>query len=268
MNILFSIITVSYNSEKTIERTIQSILKQSYENFEYIVVDGKSSDATISIVDSYLLKFNGRLHYISEADSGIYNAMNKGISRAKGDIVAIVNSDDWLENNALQIVADNIQSHALNLKTPFLIAGQMNFHYDNGTIQVMKTNEKKYLYYAKQYRMGLNHPATFVSRITYDIVGVFDENLKLYADCDFILRCKKMNVQVCFLDDILTNMADGGASNVYSSQGIKDRRYVLHKYARNRMEYYSMLTSAYVIRFIELLTPYSLKKLIRKRRNS
>lgn len=267
MKILFSIITVSYNSEKTIERTIQSVLNQSYKNFEYIVIDGKSSDTTLSIIQSYVSKFDGRLNYVSEVDSGIYNAMNKGISKAKGDVVAIVNSDDWLESNALQIVADSIQSHNLNLEIPFLIAGQMNFHYKNGTIQVMRTNEKKYVYYAKKYRMGVNHPATFVSKLTYDTIGVFDENLKLHADCDFILRCKKRNIQVCFLDDILTNMADGGASNVYSSQGIKDRQYVLHKYARNRMEYYTMLMSSYIIRFADLLIPYSLKKLIRRMNN-
>lgn len=98
----FSIITISYNSESSIERTIKSVLSQSYKNYEYIVVDGGSIDKTIDIIKQYEPLFEGRMKWVSEPDKGIYNAMNKGVSRSDGDIIGIVNSDDWLEEESLQ----------------------------------------------------------------------------------------------------------------------------------------------------------------------
>ena len=86
-----SIITVTFNSEKTINDTIQSVLMQSYSNIEYIIIDGKSNDSTLGIVKEYIPLFSGRLKYISEKDSGIYDAMNKGIKLASGDIIGIIN---------------------------------------------------------------------------------------------------------------------------------------------------------------------------------
>ena len=87
-----SIITVCFNSEKTIEDTIKSVLKQSYKNYEYIIVDGKSTDNTLNIIKKYEGKFDGRLKYISEKDKGIYDAMNKGIKMSAGDIIGLINS--------------------------------------------------------------------------------------------------------------------------------------------------------------------------------
>ena len=104
MNPKISIITVCYNSEKTIERTISSVITQSYRNYEYIIIDGLSSDKTIYIVKKY--SEDNNIFFISEKDNGIYNAMNKGISFATGDIICLLNSDDWLEKDALKIVAN------------------------------------------------------------------------------------------------------------------------------------------------------------------
>lgn len=94
-NLKISLITTSYNSETTISDTLSSVLFQSYSNIEYIIVDGGSSDETISIIKEYEPLFNGRLKWISEKDDGIYDAMNKGIQMASGDIVGILNSDDF-----------------------------------------------------------------------------------------------------------------------------------------------------------------------------
>ena len=106
MNMKISIITVCYNSEKTIKNTIDSVLSQTYKNYEYIIIDGKSTDNTVNLIKKYQKKFDNKLKYISEKDNGIYDAMNKGVLRAIGGIIGIVNSDDWLEPKALDIVAE------------------------------------------------------------------------------------------------------------------------------------------------------------------
>ena len=103
-----SLITVCYNSEETIKDTIESVLKQTYRNYEYIIIDGKSKDKTLDIIKSYEKKFDSKLKYISESDEGLYDAMNKGIALATGDIIGILNSDDILyDKNVFQNVVDN-----------------------------------------------------------------------------------------------------------------------------------------------------------------
>ena len=145
----YSIITVSYNSKKTIERTIKSVLAQSEKDYEYIIIDGDSKDGTIDIVKYYEPLFEGRLRWISEPDKGIYNAMNKGISMAKGDVIGIVNSDDWLEMDALITISEAINTLRINTKTSFVLTGVMRFHYKDGSIQVIRRTYEQFLSGAK-----------------------------------------------------------------------------------------------------------------------
>ena len=106
-----TIITVCYNSEKTIKDTIESVLAQNYKNFEYIIIDGKSKDNTVDIIKSYEPKFNGKMKWISEKDKGIYDAMNKGVKLASGDIIGLINADDILAtSNAFQIIVDTFKN--------------------------------------------------------------------------------------------------------------------------------------------------------------
>ena len=101
-----SLITVTYNSSKTLLDTLQSVLNQTYSDIEYIIVDGASKDSTVSIIEEYEPKFNGRMKWISEPDKGLYDAMNKGIRMATGDVVGILNSDDlFMDNNVLADIA-------------------------------------------------------------------------------------------------------------------------------------------------------------------
>lgn len=263
MQIRFSIITVSYNSSHTIGRTIESVLAQTYDSFEYIVVDGCSVDNTIEIVRSYEKSFEGKLYYISEQDSGIYNAMNKGIRMATGDIIGIVNSDDWLEKDALQNLLDYMMTSQIDVSSSFILTGAMNFHYKKGGIQLMQATKERFTSYIQKYRMGLNHPATFVSKKVYEEVGLFDEKLKLYADADFIMRCYKSGVPIYFLKNILSNMADGGASNKISKQSLLDRKYILKKYSENRWEYFSFYCQSILLYCIKAILPTSVLKMVR-----
>ena len=114
-NLKISLITTSYNSETTISDTLSSVLFQSYSNIEYIIVDGGSSDETISIIKEYEPLFNGRLKWVSEKDDGIYDAMNKGIQMASGDIVGILNSDDFFtSDNVLAAIITEFDRYSLD----------------------------------------------------------------------------------------------------------------------------------------------------------
>lgn len=136
----FSIITVCFNSATTIERTIKSILNQNFSDYEYIIVDGGSTDETIGIIKKYEPLFQGRLKWKSESDKGIYDAMNKGILRSEGTIIGIVNSDDWLEYDTLQTVWEENRYCEHSNRT--IIAGEILFHYSSGSTQLYPTTQK------------------------------------------------------------------------------------------------------------------------------
>ncbi len=230
MNPDFTIITVSYNSEKTIERTIKSVLKQSYKNFEYIVVDGASTDQTNNIIESYKKPFNGNLTHVTESDSGIYDAMNKGIALAKGKIIGLLNSDDYYFNNTLAIVYDAYINS--NLKS--VITGELIFKTKDGE-QLLKTSEKRFIKKTKHYKNGVRHPATFVPKIIYEKVGLFNLDYKIAADAELMFRIYKAHYDFKFINQPLLVMSDGGISNSKGITGqiLSEKRHLLKSYCPN-----------------------------------
>lgn len=254
----FSVITVCYNSKQTIERTIKSVLAQSYEDYEYIIVDGNSMDGTIDIIKRYEPLFCGKLRWTSESDTGIYNAMNKGILMAHGEIIGIVNSDDWLELDALETLAEVLKDNPDNKNK--ILTGEMLFHYVDGTTQHFPTSYKRYEYYSKRYRMGINHPATFVPKKIYDKIGLFDEDFKLYADADFVIRCYEAGVGVCFINKVLSNMCDGGASNCVSKKMLDDSLLKIRKHAKSPVELWYMTINTYFMYYLRKMVPNSYMK--------
>ena len=109
-----TIITVCYNAEKTIKDTLESVLSQNYDNYEYLIIDGKSKDSTLSIVKEYEKKFKGKLKWVSERDKGLFDAMNKGIKLANGKIIGIINSDHILAHpNVLKSEVEKIKKQCL-----------------------------------------------------------------------------------------------------------------------------------------------------------
>ena len=258
----FSIITICYNSEATIERTLKSVLAQSYTDFEYIIVDGASKDDTMEIVRRYEPLFEGKMKWKSEPDKGIYDAMNKGIKMAMGDIIGIVNSDDWLETDALSLV--NRKYIENGLRKDCLYCGGIRF-YQDGKTKDMKVNLTSFYKQASLYIMsGIRHPATFVPRKVYEWVGVFNDKMRLSADQDFILRCHFGGVEIIPIENILSNMAAGGISTSGNKKSLQfscnDRKLMLKNFGKTGIEYfwlyYSWRLRGIIRRFIISLGIY------------
>lgn len=234
-----SVVTCSFNSEKTIERTIKSVLAQKFDDYEYIIVDGKSTDGTLDIIKRYEPLFNGKMHWISEKDHGIYDAMNKGIVKSAGDYIWLVNSDDYMEPNALQIISDLIQK-----KNPLVICGQVELFSEAGDKKqiVRITPDKSEMEFRKK-RMGIVHPATIVARNIYDKYDVYDDRFFISADMDWFLRIRENNVPIEFMDTILSNMSDGGISNQNDNikKRIHDWKILYKKHTKSKFEYWRFL---------------------------
>jgi len=198
-----SIITVSFNSEETITQTIESVLNQTYDNIEYIIVDGASADKTVQIAESYCEKFAVRgIEYrmVSEPDKGIYDAMNKGIGIASGKVVGMINSDDWYEIDALEKVA------AAYERTHFdVIFATVRIH-TNKAAFLKKPKIRRYI-----SSRHWNHPTMFVAKSVYNQELYALDNI--YDDFDFYLRMRKQNRNIVTIDDVLANFRFGGISN-------------------------------------------------------
>ena len=203
-----SIITVAYNSENTINQTIQSILNQTYENIEYIVVDGQSTDRTVDIVRAYGSKIS---KFVSEPDEGIFDALNKGISMATGDIIGILNSDDELAHkNVLKNVVDLMQKE--NVETIYGDLKYVSPEDNSKTKRYWKSGNYK----RRKFLYGWMppHPTFYVRREVYEKYGVFDTSLSSAADYELMLRfLYKHRVSAAYNNEVMVYMKTGGKSN-------------------------------------------------------
>lgn len=204
-----SIITVTYNSASTIEQTIQSVLNQSYTNIEYIIIDGVSTDGTLDILNRY----KGQIHKIvSEKDKGIYDALNKGIDLATGDVIGILHSDDfYMSSNVIENVANSINQNQCD-------ALYANLYY----VDKDDTNKIKRKWHSGNYSEGafLNgwmppHPTFFVRKEIYNKYGKFDLQFTSAADYELMLRLiHKNKIRLAYLNEFIVKMRIGGKSNV------------------------------------------------------
>lgn len=195
-----SIITVCFNSSKTIRKTFDSVLHQTYEDLEYLVVDGASTDGTIEIIKEYEPLFQGRMKWISEKDNGIYDAMNKGIRMSQGSLIGIINSDDYYEPDAVEIMVN-----ALTEERYQILYGAMRA-WKNGEEESISISSHKFL----KDRM-INHPSCFVTKAVYEDFGYFDTKYVSVADYDFMLRMSEKD-EVIFkpVYSIIANFTLGG----------------------------------------------------------
>lgn len=210
---MVSIITVCYNSAETIEDTIKSVIEQTYNNIEFIIIDGGSTDNTLSIIEKYRHKIST---FVSEPDAGIFDAMNKGIKMATGDIIGILNSDDFYKT------ADSLEE-VVNAFTGDTCAVYGDIEYVN------KTETNKIVRYWRsgnfsrrkmEYGWMPPHPAFFVRSEAYKKYGIFNTMFKISADYELMLRLLyKHGLKVKYLHKTLVKMRVGGASN----KSIKNR---------------------------------------------
>lgn len=218
--VMFSIITVTYNSEDTVRNTIESVLNQTYKNYEYIIVDGNSKDNTLNIIKEYEERFEGKLKYISEPDSGIYDAMNKGIRMAKGKIIGIINSDDWYEKEALENVINEYQGDDY-----IVYYGYMR------TIDKMNGKEIRCAIYSHEYieEMMINHPTVFVNKKVYEEFGLFNCEYKSSADYELMIRyVREKKIKFIPILKIQANFRTGGMSD--SSDALCETMKIKKKY--------------------------------------
>lgn len=204
---LVSVITVCLNSEETIERTIQSVMKQTYPNIEYIVIDGMSTDKTLEVIQKYKTEFSGNMTVISERDRGLYDAMNKGIQMAKGDMIALLNSDDWYEETTIDSV---IKAYNAAGTPPCIVYGMLR------RIKDEKEHSIQFMCADFLEAEGMCHSSCFISREAYEIVGLYDIHYKIASDFDLLLRMKRANVKFIPIYKILTNFSMGGASSKHA----------------------------------------------------
>ena len=197
---LISIITIVFNGVKHIEQCIQSVLQQDYPHYEYIIIDGGSTDGTLEIIERY--KSNIK-HIVSEKDKGIYDAMNKGLEISSGELIGIINADDYYEPDTLSFVSDCY----INEK-PQIIHGNM--------IRIDQRNNSTLLtpyFNRKPKDMWIYHPTVFVNRSAYATIGHFNTQYKIAADFDLMLRAHMHNMKFSYIDQPLANYRAGGKSS-------------------------------------------------------
>lgn len=221
-----SVITATYNSAATIHDTLESMLRQTYKEIEYLIVDGASTDETMQIVRSYEPLFEGKMRIVSEPDFGIYDAMNKGIARATGDVVGLLNSDDFYTTD------DVLERVAQAAEEPDLDAVYGDVHYvDASNLMRPVRYYSSANFTPERMRMGFMpaHPSFYCKRDCYKDFGTFDTSYKVAADFEHLLRLIYVHrISTRYLPFDFVTMRMGGAS----SSGFASHRCIMADHHR------------------------------------
>lgn len=246
---LLSIVTVVRNGERHIEQAIRSIHSQAYDNVEHIIVDGGSTDRTLEIVRAYEERID---YWVSEPDRGIYDAMNKGIGLSNGDLVGLLNSDDWYEDEAFAEVA---RVHTTGGGQDRIIAGKWRIVIDRMNLSIEAT--PSFRFYAG---MPLCHQAMFVPRAAYASVGLYNAEYRYAADLDMVLRLYIHRIPFVFSEKVLVHFRSTGASDRHYRESVREasciirlhlpyRTYLAYRIVRLKFEFLTR-AAAFLERFI------------------
>lgn len=215
---LVSVITVTLNAVRTIDRTIDSVRAQTHRAVEYIVIDGGSTDGTVDILVKRARDID---YWLSEPDRGISDAFNKGIVLAIGEYVAILNSDDWMEPDHLEIAIDVLE----NTRADFVF-GNLMLHATDGKASHLLLGEPNYERQLRHTMPTINHPSLVCRRAMYRTYGLFDVALSTAMDYEWLLRSHQAGAKGVYVPRLLVHMAMEGRSNADVTAGLAEVRRV------------------------------------------
>lgn len=222
-----SIITATFNSEKTLQDTLDSVLRQDYRNIEHIIIDGGSMDSTVDIIRAYASKTTSHsVKWVSEKDRGIYDAMNKGIAMATGDVIGILNSDDYFTSyDVVSKLAKPFEDETLDA-----VYGDIHFVHDGEPDKVTRYYSSK-IFSPFWVRFGFMpaHPSLYVRKEIYDKVGLYKLDYKIGADFEMVVRMFHVHkIKAHYINMDFVTMRNGGAS----TSGVQSHKLLLQEDAR------------------------------------
>jgi len=207
-NLTVSIITVSYNSVETISDTINSVLSQTYQNIEYIIIDGSSADGTIELVQSFGKRIS---KFLTQQDNGIYDAINKGIKIATGDIIGILNSDDFFYDDfVIEKIVKSFQENEIDA-----VIGDVQFVDPKKSSKIVRYYSSLH-FSPRKFRYGFMpaHPSFYVKRELFENLGFYKTDYKIAADYELLIRFLHVNrIKYKYLEMPFVSMRTGGVSN-------------------------------------------------------
>ena len=219
-----SIIVATFNSGQSLENTFRSITEQQFKNWEILVVDGQSTDNTIDIVKEYEARFGGRLKWLSEPDRGLYDAMNKGLAMATGDVVGILNSDDFYTSD------DVLERVAREIEDVDAVYGDIHFvNPENLSKCVRYYSSRSFRPWQMRFGFMPAHPSFYCRRHVYQALGAFDLQFKVAADFEQLLRLIYVNrISTKYIPMDFVTMRTGGAS----TSGLQSHKAILRDHLR------------------------------------
>lgn len=243
---LVSVVTVVYNGASHIEQAIASVLGQSYRNVEYIIVDGGSADGTLDIIRQHEDRID---YWVSEPDGGIYNAMNKGLALARGELVGLLNADDFYAPDAVAKVVESFRENkakGIYYGDNYVLQDDLSLHYRSHA--------------SLRYWLGMSicHQAMFVHRDAYQALGGYNEEYRFAADYDFLLRAAAAGVPLMYVPGYLVT---------YRNTGLTSRHYVaslVEAKRINRLSFgrFSRRHATYLISYGKTLVLHALEKIV------
>ena len=227
-----TVITVCLNAVETLQRTIDSLLNQRYERLEYIVIDGGSTDGTLDIIrrNQHVIT-----QFVSEPDHGIADAFNKGIGKSTGDLIGILNADDWYHDEALTQVAETYLDIPAQTRNQTILHGDLNFVTNGFSTRVrprMRKDSRNH--WSFFFDMPVHHPTCFVPRAVYQESEGFDIDYQVAMDFEFLLRARQLGVRFRYIPSILASFSYGGISTRQTKLAIQEVRRAQRK---NKLSY-------------------------------
>ncbi|HPO50103.1 MAG TPA: glycosyltransferase family 2 protein [Spirochaetota bacterium] len=232
-----SIITVAYNAEETIESCIQNVIKQNYQNIEYLIIDGESTDRTLEIIEKYKDKI---AKVVSEKDNGIYDAMNKGVRESSGDIVGFINADDFFDNeNVISEIVDNFKKNDVDCCYGDIL--YFDEKDSNKIVRVWRTkNFSKKMFFDGSFPP---HPSFYAKKECYNKYGFYKTDFKIASDFELMLRfMQKNSIKSAYIPKILVKMRSGGAANKNGANIITGLKESKASFKLNGLPYPSLFT--------------------------